>query len=67
VDQAAEEITPLDLWHDLHRFDIALLVGYSKLDPAVRTFGIVTCRSSAAPWTAPGSVETGLLEYVLLP
>jgi hypothetical protein len=42
VDQAAEEITPFDLWHDRHRVDVALLVRYSKLDPAVRWLGVVT-------------------------
>jgi hypothetical protein len=31
VDQAAEEITPFDLWHDLHRVDVALLLRCSKL------------------------------------
>jgi hypothetical protein len=41
VDQAAEEITPLDLWHDLHRLDVALPVRYSQRDPAVRSLGVV--------------------------
>jgi hypothetical protein len=41
VDQAAEEITPLDLWHDRHRIDGALLVRYSKRDAAVRSLGVV--------------------------
>src|SRR5664279_3056354 len=31
VDQAAEEITPLDLWRDLHQVDAALLLRYSQL------------------------------------
>jgi hypothetical protein len=41
VDQAAEEITPLDLWHDRHRLNVALLLRYSKLDAAVRSLGVV--------------------------
>ena len=41
MDQAAEEITPLALWHDLQRVDVALLPRYSKLDPAVRSLGVV--------------------------
>src|SRR5450756_1016959 len=41
ADQAAKEITPPDLWHDLHRIDVALLLRYSKLDPAVRSLGVV--------------------------
>jgi hypothetical protein len=41
VDQAAEEITPPDLWHDRHRLDVALLVRYSQLDPAVRPLDVV--------------------------
>ena len=31
VDQATEEITPFDLWHDRHRVDVALLLRCSKL------------------------------------
>jgi hypothetical protein len=41
VDQATEEITPFDLWHGLHRVDVALLVRYSKRDPTVRSLGVV--------------------------
>jgi hypothetical protein len=41
VDQATEEITPLDLWHDRHRLDVALPVRYSKRDPTMRSFLVV--------------------------
>jgi hypothetical protein len=41
VDQTAEEITPLDLWDDLHPVDVALLLRYSKRDAAVRSPGVV--------------------------
>src|ERR1019366_5407951 len=41
VDQAAEEITPFDLWRDLHRLDVALLLRYAQLDAAVRSLGVV--------------------------
>jgi hypothetical protein len=41
VDQAAEEITPFDLWHDRHRLNVALLLRYSQLDAAVRSLGVV--------------------------
>jgi hypothetical protein len=30
VHQAAEEITPFDLWHDRHRIDVALLLRYAE-------------------------------------
>jgi len=39
VEQAAEEITPFDLWHGLHRVDVALLLRYAQLDAAVRSLG----------------------------
>jgi hypothetical protein len=31
VAQAAEEITPFDLWHNRHQIDVALVVRYSKV------------------------------------
>ena len=54
VDQTAEEITTFDLWHDLHRVDVALLVRYSKLDAAVRSLGVVVtgaARQNTGPRT----------------
>jgi trimethylamine:corrinoid methyltransferase-like protein len=41
VNQAAEEITPLDLWHNLDRDDVALLLRCSKVNAAVRSFLVV--------------------------
>jgi hypothetical protein len=41
LDQAAEEITTFDLWHDRHRLDVALPVRYSQLDPTVQSFFVV--------------------------
>ena len=41
MDQAAEEITPLDLWHGVHRVDVALLLRCSKVNAAVRSLGVV--------------------------
>ncbi len=41
VDQAAEQIPPLDQRHDLHGLDVTPPLRYSQLDPAVRSLGIV--------------------------
>ena len=41
MDQAAEEIAPLDLGNDLNRLDVALLLRCSKVKAAVRSRGVV--------------------------
>lgn len=41
VDQATEKVASLNLGHDAHRVDVAQPLRYSKLDPAVRSLGVV--------------------------
>lgn len=41
VDQAAEDIAPLDVGHELHRVDVAQPLRHPKLDPTVGTLGVV--------------------------
>ena len=41
VDQAAEEIVPFDLRHDADRVGVTQLLRYPKLNPAVRSLGVV--------------------------
>jgi hypothetical protein len=41
VDQSTEEITSLDLWHDLDRVDVALLLRCSKVNAAMRSLLVV--------------------------
>src|SRR5664280_339413 len=50
VDQAAEEITPPDLWHALHRIDVALFLGYAQPDAAVRALSVVVSGAGPRPW-----------------
>lgn len=41
MDQAAEEIAPLDFRHDLHRVDVAQPLRHTWFDPTVGTLGVV--------------------------
>ena len=66
MDQAAEETTAFDLWHDLHRLDVALFVRYSKRDAALRSLGVVVTgvpREHIVEMTASEDMELELTRF----
>ena len=68
MDQAAEQFPPLDLWHDLHRLEVVVLLRCSKVNAAVGSLGVVVpgvARENAVQMTATedqGPVENLMAE-----